>query len=838
MVTQKINRDWQFKQGTLMFLQALGTGFGETVQLPHDYMIESDVTPDAPAGSATGYYTAGAATYTKMLEIPEAWQGENIYLHFDGVMMNASVYVNGSLAAVHHYGYTPFTVDLTDQLYYGGKNRISVVVNPSMQPNSRWYTGAGIYRDVYLSHVHPIHIEPNGIFAYTQSLESDGSMARVMAEITIRNNEAKDHQVRVRAGLYVEADDGQAVVERDTVLLVKAGQTSVARVPMSVEHPQLWSAETPQMYQVRAEVSDMGIFTVALQNAVEECCDTAETAFGIRNIQADAKHGLRINGQCVKLKGACIHHDNGLLGAVSVYDSEYRKLTRLKESGYNAVRLAHNPPSATLLEICDRIGMYVFDEAFDVWGHAKQPGDYSQFFADHWQEDMRAFIIRDRNHPSIIFWSTGNEVEERGGVGNGYAVAEQLAAYVRTLDMTRPVTNGLCSMWSGLDDRTTMGNMMKMKQAMETGNVQNLDVSGKNSTDWEDRTESFANCLDVVGYNYMDNHYAYAKERYPERVILGTESYPNQADLVWEQVENNTHVIGDFVWTGYDYIGEAGVGKSAFFAEDAPELKMGQYALSSHTSTYPWRLANDADFTISGQIRPQGVFRRILWGSKETGLYVQNPANGGLTEIVSSWGWHEMSANWNWSGYEGQEVTVYVYSRADEVELWLNGISMGRKPAGKEQRYTAEFTVPYAAGTLEARSLQEHQEVSRATLCTTGEPTAIRLCADEQVLSADGESLSYVTVEIVDEKGMRVPNQEVELHAKINATEENGTKIAWIAGAGSDNPVTRDNYVSGNFTTYQGYGTIVIRSGYGVGTAELMVCAEGFADAILTIHVA
>lgn len=836
MQRQNINRNWQFIRGTQMIQQAMRGGYGETVNLPHDYMIESEVKADAPAGSAMGYYTEGVATYTKILEIPLEWKGENIYLHFDGVMLNASVYVNGSLAKLHHYGYTPFTVDITNLVYYGENNRISVIVNPSMQPNSRWYTGAGIYRSVELSHVNPIHVEPHGIFAYTKSLEADGSEAGIITEVTVRNNKSEDHQIRVRTKFMECGSNGNKIVTRDSVLLVKAKETSVARIPTTVDTPNLWSAETPNLYKIEVEVIDMGEFSVALQKIEETLCDTAETTFGIRTISADTTHGLRVNGKSVKLKGACIHHDNGLLGAVSVYDCEYRKLKKLKESGYNAIRLSHNPPSTVFMDLCDELGMYVFNEAFDAWGHYKQPGDYSQFFADHWKDDMKAFITRDRNHPSILFWSTGNEVEERGGMGDGYAVAEKLAAYVRTLDSTRLITNGLCSMWSGLDDKENMKNFMKIKEAVAAGSLQNLDISGKNDIAWEERTESFTNCLDVVGYNYMDNHYTIAAERYPERVILGTESYPNQADLVWQQVEDQSHVIGDFVWTGYDYIGEAGIGKSSFFAPDVPDLQMGLFALSSHVSEYPWRLANCADYTITGHILPQGIFRKILWGSAETGLYVQNPVNFGLTEMVSSWGWNEMSSNWNWPGYEGKQIKVYVYSQAKEVELYQNGVSLGKKPAGKENRYTAEFQLTYVSGILEAVSLQDGKEISRATLKTSGSPAAVRLTPEKTTIFANGESLAYVLVEIVDEEGCVVTNTEVSLTAEVisKGTEE---VTAYLAAAGSDNPVTEDNYTSGKFKSYRGYGTIILRAGYEAGEAELKVTAEGMDTASITIQV-
>ena len=861
MKWEKLNRDWFFKKGQVRVFPGEDEAlYGEKVNLPHDYMIASDVSPDAPAGPAMGYYTEGAASYTKKMQIPAQWEGQKVYLHFDGVMMNASVNVNGSLVKVHHYGYTPFTADITDYLYYGEENRISVLVNPSMQPNSRWYTGAGIYRDVTLAHVSPIHIDVDGVFAWTKRILSAdvsgvrAAEAQVMVEVTVRNTLGKDHQVNVgvtlspaaaedREGAADTASSSSREIYRETALFVKAGQTATARIPFTVKDPLLWTAEHTNLCHVKAVVKDMGGFGVCLESskADETISDTAETDFGIRTVTADAVRGLQVNGKTVKLKGGCIHHDNGLLGAVSLYDSEYRKLKLLKESGFNAVRMAHNPPSSALLDACDRLGLYVIDEAFDAWGFCKQPGDYSQYFADHWKDDMRAFILRDRNHPSVLFWSTGNEVEERGGMGDGYALAMELAAYVRSLDSTRLVTNGLCSMWSGLDDRSTAEYFRKMMEEAR-GNVQNLDLS-KGGRDWEDRTEAFANCLDVVGYNYLDAHYEYAGERYPERVILGTESYPNQIDKVWDLTEKLPYVIGDCTWTAFDYIGEAGIGKSAFFPPESDEAKQGSFMLSSHSSDYPWRLANDADFSINGDLLPQGVYRRIVWGSPETGLYTQHPEHFEETEVVSNWGWNQVNASWNYSGYEGKPVKVFVYSAADEVELFLNGKSVGTKAAGKENRYTAVFQVPYEAGVLSAVSRRKGSpaagdgsadpaEISRCELKTTGVPASIALDPEQTELTPDGQSLSYVAVKLLDAEGNIVPDARISLTAAL----ESGDAV--LAGFGSAAPVTEDNYTSGKCISFHGKAAAVIRAGYEKCSAVLKVTAEGLPEAQCIIRIA
>lgn len=838
MKWENLNAGWYFKRGTIMTMKAMGTkDFGEKVNLPHDYMISSDVKEDAPGTATMGYYAEGAATYTKFLNIPKEWEGEKIYLYFDGAMMNASVFVNGGLCRKHHYGYTPFTVDLTDQIYYGEENRISVVVSPNLQPDSRWYTGAGLYRDVFLAHTAAIHVAADGIFSYTKQLydvkEDVAGSALLMHEITVENHSLQDHQVKAAVSLIDEK--GNEVLTRESVVFVEADASAAARVTMTVSDVQLWDVDHPYCYRVKAVITDMGSFGVHLKNdALDAVCDTAETLFGIRTIAADAVRGLQINGKTVKIKGGCIHHDNGMLGAVSLYDSEYRKVKKLKDAGYNGIRTAHNPPSSVLLKVSDKLGMYVFDEAFDAWGFAKVPGDYSLFFEECWKEDMRAFMTRDRSHPSVIFWSTGNEVEERGGLGNGYAKAEELAAYARTLDPTRLISNGLCSMWNGLDDKGVVKQIQQMKASMG-GQAQNLDT-GKEDTSWEERTEAFANCLDVVGYNYLDSHYEYDHERYPERVILGTESYPAHMAQVWEMVQKMPYVIGDFTWTAYDYIGEAGIGKTAFFEKDDPRLKMGAWLMSSHASEYPWRLANDADFTINGMLTPQGICRKIMWGSEETGLFTQHPDHFELEEVTSSWGWKEMSPSWNYLGAEGKKVKTYVYTAADEAELILNGVSLGKKAAGKENHYLAVFEVPFEKGKLEAVSIREGQVVSRSCLVTTEVPVCIDLEAERTILEANGRDLAYIAVKLVDKNGNLVPDAQIRLEAVLEGGEPENCR-AHLAGFGSDNPCTTDNYTSGNCTSYKGQAMAIVRADDEAGDVVLRVTGEDIEGAEVTIHI-
>ncbi len=806
---QSFDEEWFWKEGLYDSLQYMQGKRGECVNLPHDYMIKQPVTKDAPAGPAMGYYDGKLANYTKYVVIPKEWEEEQVLLHFDGVMMNATVEVNGSRVALHHYGYTPFDVDLTDRLDFGCENRITVTCNPTMQPNSRWYTGAGIYRHVTIEHRPYLHIATDGIYTVTKRVEQepDGSnTAYLMSEVTLENDTLKDRMASVKVTVALENGTRQAI-SRETKVFVKKQGSTVARIPVTVEQAMLWDAKEPNLYTVTAEMTEVGTFGVRLEACGENPdCDCKQVLFGIRTVTADAKNGLRINGKSVKLKGGCIHHDNGILGAVSLYDSEYRRMKKMKEVGYNAVRMAHNPPSKELMEACDRLGMYVFTEAFDAWGMAKQAGDYSQFFDRDWKADMAAFVKRDRNHPSIILWSTGNEIVERGGLGDGYQISMDLAEYLRSLVPTGLITNGLCSYWSGLDDRTAEEGAKAFLAAM-SGEVTQMQNASGDSTDtsWEDRSEAFVGHLDVVGYNYMDDHYELDHQLYPERVIVGTESYPNQMEKVWSLTERCPHVIGDFTWTAFDYIGEAGIGKSVFGEPESPEIQAGPFSLMSHSSEFPWRLANDADIDINGEILPQGVMRQIIWGQKVTRAFTVDPKHFGKVELVSMWGWSDLKASWNWQGYEGKQIQIVTYSSAPEVEFYLNDILIGRVST---EDHIAKLDTTYEPGTLRAVGVEEGQN-TEDVLVSASEPKAIRLTKEEMPSSASSvqtgeDRLLYVKVEIVDENQNVVPDANVRLEATVSGD-------GCLLGFGSANPKTEDCYVSQMTTTYCGTALAVIR---------------------------
>lgn len=773
------------------------------VTLPHDAMISTTPYPEAPAGRSSGYYGGGVAVYTKYFDVPEEWKGQQIKLAFDGAYENAKIMVNGHVSTIHHYGYSPFTADLTPYLYYHRQNRVEITVNNTAQPNCRWYTGTGLYRPVSLLVGPAVHIAPWGIFAYTQRVQ-DGT-AFVMVDVTVANTTGVTVDERVTVNLAPEG--GESIVTNSLMLRVPPLDTAVVHVPLVVPNAPIWDLDDTRMCTVTAAVAG----------------DESSTSFGIHTLTVDPVYGMQINGRTVKLKGGCIHADNGPLGATTFADAEYRKMKLHKDNGYNAIRTAHNPPSTALLDACDRLGLLVLDEAFDTWRMAKTRNDYHLFFEADWQKDMTAIITRDRNHPCVVLWSTGNEVDERGGLSDGYSTAPMLANFIRQLDPTRPVTNGLCSFYSALDDEKREIQMKTVK-ARADGTLQNVNTDFDREA-WADLTESFADPLDVVGYNYFAERYEMDHARYPQRIICGTESWPSDIDRIWEKVERMPYVLGDFTWTSYDYLGEAGIGVGRFIE---PGTDMRELMMKSRSKMC--RTAYCSDFDICGFDRPVLHYRKIVWGSDETYIFAHDPFGNGKQEQISAWGWPQGDSSWSWAGYEGEPIRVDVYSAAEEVELSLNGVVVGRAAAGQAERFTARFEVSYAPGTLTAVSYTNGMEVSRHVVSTVGAATGLKISFEPGCFVAGEQSLAFAAVEVVDENGNRIPNAVV----KANATVTGAATLQAFAAA---KPDTMENYTTGEFTSFQGRWLAVLRSGVEAGTATLRVEADGFAPVEAVIPV-
>ncbi|HEY0433688.1 MAG TPA: glycoside hydrolase family 2 TIM barrel-domain containing protein, partial [Chitinophagaceae bacterium] len=539
-----------------------------TLDLPHDWSIEdlpdqsdSVVGPFSSksiGSTATGYTVGGIGWYRKHFVV-ERRDGRYISLLFDGVYMNADVWLNGHHLGNHPYGYTPFFFDLGPYLLTGSDNVVAVRVANTGR-NSRWYSGSGIYRHVWLRQTNSVHILQWGLTSLTKAI--DGKTAIVLVGIRTTANLPANYKVQFRIlnGRNTVVATGDAKVESPDVDSIRSALVRVAS-------PELWSTAHPYLYTLVAEITSGG-----------RVVDRQSTIFGIRTISVNAENGLLINGKPVKLKGGCVHHDNGPLGAAAIDRAEERRVELLKAAGFNAIRTSHNPPSPAFLDACDRLGMLVIDEFSDCWKEGKNPDDYHQYFADWWERDVSAFVGRDRNHPSVIFWSIGNEIPERADT-SGLMTGAKLVNRFHLLDSSRPVTEAICEFW---------------------------DHPGR---PWDSTAPAFG-LLDVGGYNYQFGRYEADHEKYPGRIMMGTESVPLDALGNWEAVEKHSYVIGDFVWTAMDYLGETGIGHTD------------RDRNSGFVKPWPWFNAWCGDIDITGGKKPQSFYRDVVWRQRKLAMLV------------------------------------------------------------------------------------------------------------------------------------------------------------------------------------------------------------------------
>lgn len=716
---------------------AVNPGFDDSgwraVNLPHDWSVEHDFDSICPSGNDGGYLPTGTGCYRLSLNIPENSRLQR-YLYFEGAYMNSEVFVNGRLAGGHPYGYSSFRVDATPFLK-PGDNTVAVKVDNSRQKNCRWYTGSGIYRHVWMEEYEPVHIEPWTLTVTTPAVRPGMAVARVAFTVT-DSDMSRTAPVTLTARILITTPSGELLPPvTETFTMRQSEKSRLLSYDIPVPEPQLWSPATPLLYSVSLELLDGdGMVTGA-----------DDENFGIRSFEYWADEGFSINGEPMLISGACLHHDNGILGAASYDDAEIRKVRLLKDAGFNAVRTSHNPPSPAFLDACDSIGLLVIDEAFDGWREPKNTHDYAELFDQWWDSDITAMVERDRNHPSIICWSIGNEIIERKSP-EAVETARKLGSLCRELDPTRPVTSALAA-WD---------------------------------SDWE-IYDGLAAEHDIVGYNYMIHKAESDHQREPERVMWQTESYPRDAFANWTKVNDLSYVIGDFVWTGIDYIGESGIGRHYYEGEVEGE--------HYHRPLWPWHNSCCGDIDITGLRKPISHYRELLFNSAPK-LYmaVREPDgyNGKIKETL--WGTAPTWESWNWAGHEGKPVTVEIVSNYPQVALYLNDKLIGRKPTGRQQKFIAEFEIPYAPGTLKAEALDLSGKVrGTATLSTAGESVAVRLTADRTVMPASPQSLVYVTAELVDAAGNVVPTADNTVTFSV---EGPGTILA----TGSANPKDAAGY--------------------------------------------
>lgn len=746
------------------------------VDLPHDWSIEdipgsnSPVDSNAIGGIDAGYLVGGTGWYRKTFYTNSDIGQKVIHLQFDGVYMNADVWLNGQHLGNHPYGYTSFIYDITGKLLPGQQNTIAVRVGNEGR-NSRWYSGSGIYRHVWIRAADPLHIGQRGTFITTPVVKS--SAAKVNIRTIVFNEYEKSDEV-ILVTRILNADGIEVAKTESSQTIAPAKQYEFVQ-DLEVASPSLWSVESPVLYTAENEIYNM----VGQQRS--EVIDKVENTFGIRAISVSAEKGFLLNSKPLKLKGGCMHHDNGPLGAAAFDRAEERRVELMKASGFNAIRCSHNPPSPAFLAACDRLGMLVIDEAFDMWREQKNPEDYHLYFDEWWQKDIKSMVLRDRNHPSVIFWSIGNEVPESGKTA-GAALARTLADYIRSLDPTRQVTSAVNS------------------------------VS-------PDKDPYFAT-LDISGYNYAISNYVSDHKRLPERVIFGSESFALEAYDYWMAVMDYPWVIGDFVWTGYDYLGEASIGWLGYPHEG---------------SFYPWTHAYCGDIDICGWKRPQSYYRDALWKNNQLSVFVKPPKPSfklnPKKEAWSKWEWQDVVASWNWKGYEDQILKIEVYSSCNQVELFLNEKSLGKKKTNRETRWKANWDVAYQPGVLRAVGYKDSGEISSCELKTAGEPQKIMLSADRNSIKADGQDLSYVMVEILDAKGVRNPLAQNLVHFEV---EGPGSVLA----VGSSDPMGIESFKQPMRKAYQGRCLVIIKSENKPGEIHLKATSPGLNSGEIIINTA
>lgn len=812
MQKRLFNDGWQVAAGVQDPFAVLfgGAAQGRPVTLPHDAMIEEERDPACGSGTQSGFYPARSYTYAKRFTAPEGWQGLRTLLEFEGVMQKAMVYLNGEFLGGHSYGYTGFTVDLTPYLRYDEENELKVLAL-GQERASRWYSGMGIYRDVYICQGEELYISPNSLRVTTEAVEDGYAVLRVDGEAA--NQGAQPRTVELRLTI-----EGAAPLS--AMLSLAPGETSFSQ-RITVDGPRLWSPDSPDMYTCKAELLD----------SKSEVLDSEEARFGIRTLQLDARQGLRINGKTVKLRGACIHHDNGLIGCTNLYEAERFRMEQLKAAGFNAIRSAHHPAGPSLLRACDDVGILVMDELSDMWNDPKNPHDFGPDFLKNWEDSAAEMVQKDYNHPCVVLYSTGNEIPEISKA-QGYAQHRRITELIKGLDPTRYTTCGINGFLAVSD---VLGSMME-QQRQETINASNAGAGSEalnslmGASQWEQtdkfsvdplltqRLEPAVSSVDVAGYNYLTARHVLEHEAHPDRVVVGSETFPPEIGRLWPIVRDNPHVIGDFTWTGYDYLGEAGIG-------------IPHYGEVKSQGMYPDRLAYCGDIDLNAARRPVSFLREIAFGLRsEPYIAVHRPEVFGKQFDPNNWKYFDALHSWTYPGQEGRPTRVYVLADCDEVELILDGSSLGRKKIGEVLPYTAAYDVDYRPGGLKAVGYRDGQACGEDLLHTAGPVAAMRVGVSKESIEAGGQGIAFITVDLVDENGTPNLSDGRTVTVKVEGA---GT----LQGFGSAAPSTEGSYQDTACPAFNGRVMAVVRGGAEPGECKVTFSAEGLEDVGVTLQV-
>jgi beta-galactosidase len=792
MTTTTFTDGWSYRTPRGPFAAADDTAVAATpVRLPHDALRDADRSPQAPSKGGAAYAPAGAYTYLKDFDVPADWAGKVVRLEVQGAYRRAMVFLNDEFAGNRADGFARFFVDLTPYLRFGTANTLRIEVRSG--EDSRWYAGAGLHRPVLLHVDDAVHIVPDGVRVTTVRVEADQAVLEVATTVT--NRGLTTAQVDVATALTAP-DDSLADNDR-TPLTLAPGRTSVVRQRLYVQQPQLWSVDSPALYSAHTSLGDTpGI----------------RTGVGIRTVTVDPKKGLRINGEEVLLRGACVHSDNGPLGSASLARAEERRIQLLKDAGFNAIRAAHNPASPSMLDACDRLGMLVIDEAFDMWTRGKTDYDYAAEFPQWWAADLESMVTKDVNHPSVIMYSIGNEIIEVG-TPHGAAWARDLAEHVRAHDPTRPITNGVNAFLAVIDE---LASILEKDQGLNElmgdmgGGMNALSTSEAVTR----RTSESSSVLDVLGLNYAEGRYTVDADLFPHRVLVGSETFPTQIGSLWPLVKANPNVIGDFTWTGWDYLGEVGIGATAY-AED-PD------AVAALEREYPYLTAWSGDLDITGHRRPVSFYREIVFGLRsEPYLAVLRPERHGQTVTMQSpWAWSDSVSSWTWPGFEGAPVTVEIYADADEVALLLDGTEVARGAVGGVRPLVATLETVYTPGELTAVAYRAGEETGRTSLTSASGATVLTASADRTAIRADDTDLAYVAIELRDATGVLVTNADTAVRVEV-------TGAGVLAGFGSGNPKTAERFDADTRTTFDGRALAIIRP-TGAGSLTVTVSSGGY----------
>lgn len=790
---------WQFASA--------GTDSSKTVRLPHDAMLAEPRSSLATGGAEVAYFEGGAYVYrTTWVADVDPKVLPYAAIRFEGVQGDADVYVNRTPVGTIRSGYSEFEFPIDTALVWGESNEIVVEVDNAKQPASRWYPGSGLYRPVKLLLRPRTHFATDGIRLRTRS--EAGDSATVDIEYLIEN---ADDSVEVSFEL----------IHNGVVTAVGRTNGVQGRVSMAVPDARLWSAERPHLYELVSRVTVDG-----------SVIDERRERVGLRTVSVTAQRGLLINDVPVKLAGACIHHDNGPLGAATHRAAEFRRIRLLKEAGFNAIRSAHNPMSRHLLDACDEIGMYVLDELADYWEVRKTPHDAAWRFPDTWREDADQMVEKDRNRASVIMYASGNEIPETA-TPEGVALAREITQYLHRIDPDRPVTlavnlflNTLVSMDKSpykptveTNDEPMAGSTEANVMINQIGRMMNF-VSKLPRADKASR-DAFAE-VDVAGYNYGLGRYRRDVRAYPDRVILGTETLPGDVARAWKLVNEHPAVIGDFVWTGWEYLGETGVGVWV------PGKRAGL------AKPYPYLIAGPGMFDLTGHPDTSLRLAQAAWGRLDAPAIGVRPVNlSGAPVVRSAWRTTDAVESWSWRGCEGRKAEIEVYSTDDHVELWLNGRRVGRRRAGRRRGFLARFAVPYEPGTLTAVGYRAGVETTRTSLTSASGPVHVTIEGENRIV-ADGDDLLFAAISLVGGNG------EVEMLAD-ELVEISVSGPGELVGYGTAAPSSVESFLSSSRTTYRGRALAVIRStgepGQIIirataatrGTAELVAAATAFA---------